>query len=118
MREKILKSYSFLPLDNVSMKTFSSIWFFLPFSVDARRDKVVAALPYEVDVSTYLGDEVLTMAEEDLLDDGKMDEVGDCHRTLLYPDLQERHNEVVGEDMNNLLEDHDAEATHRKNRNV
>ena len=44
-------------------------------------DRVVVALPYEVDASTYLGDEALAMAEEDLHDDGKMDEVAGCHHT-------------------------------------
>jgi len=48
--------------------------------VDGRTDKVVAVLPYEVDALAYLGDEVLTMAEEGL-DEGTMNEVWDCRHT-------------------------------------
>ena len=77
----------------------------------------MAVLPYEVDASAYLGDEVLTMAEEGL-DDGMMNEMGVCHHTWLYCDLRVRHDEAVGEDKNNLVGGHDVEGGHIKNRNA
>ena len=77
----------------------------------------MAVLPYEVDASAYLDDEGLIMAEEGL-DEGTMNEVGGCHHTSLYRDLRVRHNEVVGEDKNNLVGGHDAEGAHKKNRNA
>ena len=69
-------------------------------------------LPYDVDALAYPGGGVLTMVGGELLDDGKMDEVGDCHHTWVHRDLRVRHNEVVAEDMNTLVEDHDAVAVH------
>jgi len=81
-------------------------------------DKVAAVLPYEVDASAYLGDVVLEMVEEVLLDDGKMDGVENCRHTWLYRDLQTRHNEMVGEDINSLMEGHDAEPGRTKNQNA
>ena len=77
---------------------------------------MVTALPYDADASTYLDDGVLALAEGVLLDDDRIDEVGGCHHTWLHRDLRERHNEVAGEDMNSLVENHDAEAAHTSNR--
>jgi hypothetical protein len=73
---------------------------------------VAAALPYEVDASAYLGDEVLAMVGEDLLDGGKVGEGGGYHHTSEHRDLQVRHNEMVGEDTDSLVEDRDAKAAH------
>lgn len=79
-----------------------------------------AVLPYDVDALAYLGDGVLAMVEEDLLDDGddKLDEVEGCHHTWLDRDLRVRHNEVVGEGMNSLLVDRDGAAAHIQTRNA
>lgn len=69
-------------------------------------------LPYGADALAYPGGGVLAMVEGELLDDGKMDEVGGYHHTWVHRDLRVRHNEVVGEDMNILVEDHDAVVVH------
>lgn len=81
-------------------------------------DKVAVVLPYGEDALAYPDDAVLTLAEAVLLDDGRMDETKDCRHTWLDRDLPVHHNEVVEENTNSLVDVHDTEAVHRKDRNA
>lgn len=76
-------------------------------------DNVEVVLPYDEDALAYL-DEVQALAEGGL-DDGKLDEAGGCHHTWLHRDLRVRHNSVVEEDMDSLVEDHGVEAVRTSN---